>query len=98
MINSTPCGSASTSIRSTPAAHSFIGRAQAFFLQQTGDPVACTAAGLAGAGKSAPAAGVVARLFRQLLDLRRRDVLAPDAVVLLMKRSVAEKGARIGAE
>ncbi len=80
-----------------PAAQSFIGRAQAFFLQQTGDPIA--ARQLA---------------WQELENLRQQQASALayfDSfwmfaaltfvlvfVVLIMKRSVAEKGAHIGSE
>ena len=97
MTSFTPCGLASPWIPSTPASFSFLEQARAAFLQQTGDPSAAQQLAL-----------------QTLEDLRQQQasslayfdvflllavvtlVLAP--VVLLMKRSVAEKGAPIGGE
>jgi MFS transporter, DHA2 family, multidrug resistance protein len=80
-----------------PAVHSFLEQAQARFLQQSGDP-----------------AGAQQLAWQALENLRQQQasalayfdifwlfaavtlVLVP--VVLLMKRSVAEKGARVGVE
>ncbi len=80
-----------------PAVASFLGRAQAFFLQQTGDPA--TSQQLA---------------WQQLENLRQQQASAlayfdtfwmmavltfvVAFAVLFMKRSVAEKGARVGSE
>ena len=79
-----------------PAARSFIDQAQALFLQQTGDPVAAQQLAL-----------------QALANLRQQQasalayfdcfwvfavVMLALVFVLLMKRSVAEKGARIGGE
>ena len=80
-----------------PAVNSFSEQSQAFFFQQTGDP-----------------AGSQQMTLQALADLRQQQaaslayfdvfwlfaVLAVALVflVLLMKRSVAEKGAHIGAE
>jgi MFS transporter, DHA2 family, multidrug resistance protein len=80
-----------------PAAGSFLARAQAFFIQQTGDPAASQQLAV-----------------QQLENLRQQqaaslaffDTFWMAAVltfvvtfaVLLMKRSVAEKGARVGSE
>ena len=79
------------------AAQSFIGQARAFFLQQTGDPVASEQLA-----------------WQRLENLRQQQAsglayfdsfwmfavltLALVFAVLFMKRSVAEKGARIGSE
>ena len=79
------------------AVHSFIRQAEAFFLQQTGDPVAVAANGLAGSRLSCQTAGLGAGLFRLLLGLCRL-VLGAGARGFFMKRSVAEKGAHVGAE
>ena len=79
-----------------PHASEFLNGAQAFFLQQTGDPAA-SQHGRASTGQPAPAAGRVAGLLRRLLASRRSGcrVGAPGP---FMKRSVAEKGAHVGAE
>jgi DHA2 family multidrug resistance protein len=80
-----------------PYVHSFLERAQAFFLQQTGDP----------ARSQQLAAQVLADLRQQQgASLAYFDVFWLCAalgvglvvLVLLMKRSVAEKGAHVGAE
>jgi DHA2 family multidrug resistance protein len=79
------------------AASSFLARAQAFFVQQTGDPVASQQLAL-----------------HQLENLRQQQAsslayfdtfwmaavltFAVTFAVLLMKRSVAEKGAHVGSE
>ena len=79
------------------AASSFLARAQAFFLQQTGDPAASQQLAL-----------------QQLENLRQQQAsslayfdtfwmvavltFAVAFAVLFMKRSVAEKGARVGSE
>jgi len=79
------------------AASSFLARAQAFFVQQTGDPAASQQLAL-----------------QQLENLRQQQAsslayfdvflmmamltLALTPAVLLMKRSVAEKGSRVGSE
>ena len=79
------------------AAHSFLGRAQTFFLQHTADPVASRQLAL-----------------QELANLRQQQAsslayfdsfwifaaltFALLLLVLIMKRSVAEKGAHIGAE
>ena len=81
-----------------PAVNSFLEQARGVFLQQTGDPAAVAAAGLAGARESAPAAGLVTGLLRLSSGLFAVVTLALVLVVLLMKRSVAEKGAHIGSE
>ena len=70
------CGSGSISIPSTRPCSSFLEQAQAFFLQQTGDPVAAQQLALQATRKSASAAGIVAGLFRLLLDVGRVDVCA----------------------
>ena len=73
--NSTPCGSANISIRSIRPCIPSSSRRRGC-LQQTGDPVALAAAGLAGAGESAPAASIRPRLFRCLLAVGGRDARA----------------------
>ena len=79
------------------AAHSFLQQASGPFLQQTGDPV----------GAQQLALQALANLRRQQASaLAYFDVfwvlaavmVALVFVVLLMKRSVAEKGVRIGSE
>ena len=81
-----------------PHIHAFLDRGQAFFMQQTGDPAQSqqmTVQALADL-RQRRAGGV--GLFRRLLRVPRlwepRSVL----LVFLMKRSVAEKGAHVGAE
>lgn len=79
------------------AAAAFLEQARTFFLEHTGDPVKASdmALGLLGALRQ-----------RQALSLAYFDVFWVSAVaalalvlaVLLMRRSVAEKGARVGAE
>ena len=80
-----------------PHVHSFLERGQAFFMQQTGDP-----------------AGSQQMTVQALADLRQQQAaslayfdvfwvcaavgVALVFLVLLMKRSVAEKGAHVGAE
>src|SRR5271169_5224526 len=80
-----------------PAARSFLDRASGPFLQQTGDPVAAQQLALQ----------TLANIReQQASSLAYFDVfwvlavvmVALVFVVLLMKRSVAEKGARIGSE
>jgi DHA2 family multidrug resistance protein len=80
-----------------PYVHSFLERAQAFFMQQTGDP----------AGSHERAVQVLANLRQQqAASLAYFDVfwlcgalgVCLVGLVLLMKRSVAEKGAHVGAE
>jgi MFS transporter, DHA2 family, multidrug resistance protein len=80
-----------------PAVHSFLEQAQARFLQQTGDPAAAqqlawqALENLRQQQASALAYFDCFWLFAVLM-------LAVMVVVLLMKRSVAEKGARVGGE
>ena len=80
-----------------PAVHSFLEQAQARFLQQTGDPAAAqqlawqALENLRHQQASALAYFDCFWLFAVLM-------LAVTVVVLVMKRSVAEKGARVGGE
>jgi DHA2 family multidrug resistance protein len=79
------------------AAHSFLGQAQALFLQHTADPVAAQQFALqelANLRQQQAASLAYFDCFWMIAVLT--FVLA--FVVLLMKRSVAEKGARIGSE
>ena len=80
-----------------PAAHSFLDQAAAPFLQQTGDPVAAQQLALQSlANVRAQQASALSYfdVFWALAVVAAALVLA----VLLMKRSVAAKGARIGGE
>jgi DHA2 family multidrug resistance protein len=80
-----------------PAAHSFLGQASAPFLQQTGDPVAAQQLALqtlANLRQQQASALAYFDVFWVLAVVMVALVFA----VLLMKRSVAEKGARIGSE
>jgi hypothetical protein len=52
---------------------------------------------MASAGEPAPPAGIGAGVFRLFLAIRHRDARS-DVRCFLMKRSVAEKGTRIGGE
>ena len=80
-----------------PAVGSFLDQAQALFLQQTGDPAAAQQlAGQALENLRQQQASALAYFDVFWLLAMVTLVLVP--VVLLMKRSVAEKGARIGGE
>jgi MFS transporter, DHA2 family, multidrug resistance protein len=80
-----------------PAVDSFLDQARALFLQQTGDPVAAQQlAWQALENLREQQASALAYFDVFLLSAVVTLVLVP--VVLLMKRSVAEKGAHIGAE
>ena len=68
-----------------------------FFLQHTGDPARSQQMTVQVAGRPPPAAGRIAGLLRRVLACAALGV-ALVLLVLLMKRSVAEKGAHIGAE
>jgi DHA2 family multidrug resistance protein len=80
-----------------PAAHSFLGQASGSFLQQTGDPVAAQQLALqtlANTRELQASALAYFDVFWVLAVVAGALVF----VVLLMKRSVTEKGARIGGE
>jgi DHA2 family multidrug resistance protein len=80
-----------------PAARAFLDQASASFLQQTGDPVATqqmALQALANLRQQQAAALAYFDVFWVLAVV----MIALVFVVLLMKRSVAEKGARIGGE
>ncbi|MBV8092541.1 MAG: hypothetical protein JO110_04765 [Acetobacteraceae bacterium] len=80
-----------------PAAHSFLDQASGRFLQQTGDPVAAqqlALQALANVRQQQASALAYFDVFWLLAVVTAALVFA----VLLMKRSVAEKGARIGSE
>ena len=97
MINFTSCGSASCSIPSTPMSFPSSIRPRRIFLQQTGDPSAAqqlawqTLENLRQQQASSLA-------YFDVFFLLAVVTLVPLLAVLLMKRSVAEKGAHIGAE
>ena len=76
-----------------PAVHSFLGQAQARFLQQSGDPT--TAQQLAWqALENLRQLQAPALAYFDVFWLSAAVTLVLVPVVLLMKRSVAEKGAR----
>ena len=80
-----------------PAAHSFLDQASRPFLQQTGDPVAArqlALQALANLRQQQASAFAYFDVFWVLTVV----TVALVFVVLLMKRSVAEKGAQIGSE
>ncbi len=80
-----------------PHVHSFLEKGQAFFMQHTGDPARSrqmTEQALAGLRQQQAAALAYFDVFWLCAVLGLALVL----LVLLMKRSVAEKGAHIGAE
>jgi hypothetical protein len=79
------------------AAHSFIGRAQSFFQQQTADPVAAKQLALQGLEKLRQQQASALSYFDSFWVFAALT-LALVLVVPLMKRSVAEKGAHIGSE
>lgn len=80
-----------------PAVHSFLEQAQARFLQQTGDPA--TAQQLAWqALENLRQQQASALAYFDVFLVLAAVMLLLVPVVLLMKRSVAEKGARIGVE
>jgi DHA2 family multidrug resistance protein len=80
-----------------PAAQSFLDQAQARFLQQTGDPAAAQQLALQ-ALENLRQQQASSLAYFDVFWLSAVVTLALVAVVLLMKRSVAEKGARIGGE
>ncbi len=79
------------------AAQSFIGRAQSLFQQQTADPVAAKQLALQGLEKLRQQQASALAYF-DVFWLLAALTLALVVVVLFMKRSVAEKGAHIGAD
>ncbi len=80
-----------------PAAHSFVEQAQARFLQQTGDPAAAHQLAYQ-ALENLREQQASALAYFDVFWLLAAVTLALVPIVLLMKRSVAEKGARVGAE
>jgi DHA2 family multidrug resistance protein len=80
-----------------PAVHSFLEQAQARFLQQTGDPVAAQQLALQ-ALENLRQQQSSALAYFDCFWLFAVAMFAVTLVVFLMKRSVAEKGARIGGE
>lgn len=79
------------------AAHSFVGRAQTFFLQNTADPVASRQLALAELGNLRQQQASSLAYFDSFWIFAALT-LAISFLVLIMRRSVAEKGARIGGE
>ena len=79
------------------AAHSFVGRAQTFFLQNTADPVASRQLALAELGNLRQQQASSLAYFDSFWIFAALT-LCVAFLVLIMKRSVAEKGARIGGE
>ena len=80
-----------------PAVQSFLEQAQARFLQQTGDPAAAQQLAWQ-ALENLRHQQAAALAYFDCFWLFAVVILAVTFVVLLMKRSVAEKGARIGGE
>ena len=80
-----------------PATNSFLDQAQARFLQQTGDPVASHQLALQ-ALENLRQQQASALSYFDVFWVLAVVMLVLVPVVLIMKRSVAEKGARIGAE
>jgi MFS transporter, DHA2 family, multidrug resistance protein len=80
-----------------PAVQSFLGQAQARFLHQTGDPAAAQQLALQ-ALENLRQQQASALAYFDCFWLFAVLMLALVVVVVLMKRSVAEKGARIGGE
>ena len=79
------------------AVHSFTDQSQAFFLQQTGDPVASQELALQ-ALESLRQQQASSLAYFDCFWIFAVIMIALVPVVLLMKRSVAEKGARVGVE
>ena len=75
-----------------PMVNSFLEQAQAFFFQQTGDPAASQQMTMQVLANLRQQQAVFAGLLRRLLALRRPGAVPLVPLVLLMKRSVAEKG------
>jgi MFS transporter, DHA2 family, multidrug resistance protein len=80
-----------------PAVHAFLEQAQARFLQQTGDPAAAQQLAWQ-ALENLRQQQASALAYFDCFWLFAVTMLAVTAVVLVMKRSVAEKGARVGSE
>ena len=80
-----------------PAVQSFVEQAQARFLQQTGDPAAAQQLAWQ-ALENLREQQASALAYFDVFWLLAVVMLVLVPVVLLMKRSVAEKGARVGAE
>src|SRR5262249_8329391 len=80
-----------------PAVHSFLEQAQARFLQQTGDPAAAQQLAWQ-ALENLRHQQASALAYFDCFWLFAVSMLAATLVVLLMKRSVAEKGVRVGGE
>ena len=80
-----------------PAVQSFLEQAQARFLQQTGDPVAAQQLAWQ-ALENLREQQSSALAYFDCFWLFAVSMLAVTVVVLVMKRSVAEKGARVGGE
>jgi MFS transporter, DHA2 family, multidrug resistance protein len=80
-----------------PAVQSFLGQAKERFLHQTGDPVAAQQLAWQALENLRQQQASALAYFDSFL-LFAIVMLAMIVVVLLMKRSVAEKGARVGAE
>ena len=80
-----------------PAVHSFLEQAQARFLQQTGDPAAAQQLAWQ-ALENLRQQQASALAYFDVFWLLAAVMLVLVPVVLLMKRSVAEKGARVGGE
>ena len=80
-----------------PAAQSFFDQAQARFLQQTGDPAAAQQLALQ-ALENLRQQQASALAYFDVFWLLAVVMLVLVPILLLMKRSVAEKGARIGGE
>ena len=80
-----------------PAVQSFLEQAQARFLQQTGDPAAAQQLAWQALEKLREQQSSALAYFDNFW-LFAVLMLALTAVVFVMKRSVAEKGARVGGE
>jgi DHA2 family multidrug resistance protein len=80
-----------------PAVHSFLEQAQARFLHQTGDPAAAQQLALQ-ALENLRQQQASALAYFDCFWLFAVAMVTVTLVVFLMKRSVAEKGARIGGE
>ena len=80
-----------------PAVRSFLEQAQARFLQQTGDPAAAQQLALQ-ALENLRQQQASALAYFDVFWLLAVVMLVLVPVLLLMKRSVAEKGARVGGE
>jgi DHA2 family multidrug resistance protein len=81
----------------SPAVRSFLEQAQARFLQQTGDPATAQQLALQ-ALENLRRQQASALAYFDVFWLLAAVALVLVPVVLLMKRSVAEKGARVGVE